>query len=474
MFSDFEPEASDARIEEGWENITYFLPGKEKRRPAFYLLSCAGILCALLMIVAGAIILYNYKISATEIAEHKPGYTPAAKDGSILNENNRAQSKSKPDLIRTGKEKTRPANSKDINEIENTFKYQSQKTGSNINDGNTGSLNDHKEITPLDKNSKAGKNPGKENSKSYVASVSVTKEATGKTIIKNEEAVQQQAAENKNASITAGPENISLPLHSPLPQRPASDSIKELPLVNLPMPAANLRGVFKLHVFGGPAYAANALHDKTYDTHKNTRTIGASLGIALNYQFINKVSVIGQFVLSQNKLDHKQSLTQRADLINIQSIAGVPEKKYVEAYTVSEFKSKQSYNVAAGMGYRFYQRDKLGLNAFMLLNLRAVNYRYKETHTLGTQEITYLPGVNVVPPAAPADFPLPDVNESIMVKTTALVPGLIVDYKLTKQFAVIFRPSYFLQVPDNNGRYKNLFLVKQNTLYLDLGVQLKW
>ena len=470
MFSDFEPEASDASIEEGWENITYFLPGKEKRRPAFYLLSCAGIFCALLMTVAGAFILYNYKISETEIAQNKTKNAIPSPLAPVLDETKPAQTGSKAHVNIPGDQKTAPANSKNANEITRALNGREQATGSNNTD-TPKPLSGRRETAAWHKNNNSEKNPAEESSDSH--SVSVGDKATSENLRDNEQTMPNLAGNNNNTLTPAGKENISLPMYNLLLPPQGSDSVKEMPLVSLSVPASGVRGVFKLHVFGGTAYAITALHDKTYDLHKKTNAIHASVGIALSYQFINKVSVIGQFVYSKDQMDYKHTLTERIDLLSSQNVTSAPEKKYIEIYTESMLKSKQSYNAAIGVGYRFYQKGRLGLNGFLLLNLRAVNYQYKEIHTLGTKEILYQPGITIPPPAG-SNILLPDLNDHKTITTAALVPGLMIDYKINKNYAVIIRPSYALQAPANNGRYKNLFLVKQNTLYLDLGIQLKW
>jgi hypothetical protein len=469
LFSDFEPEADDATIQQGWDEVRYFLP-QEKKRRGFIFWKYAGLSAAFIAVVLLPLGWYFYN------AENPVAVVRAK-------ENKNASEKSTHSFKAEDKTHVTPTFSTPVIPPGDQKPFVNKEAASTA---------EPTKATPGTKNDLTVQvaGPGKNLSSNGLAVIppSVKQPVPAAPLITPETGTTENKQENKTASQSQAVTEAAVPVESiaakPIVFLPMHETVLPVrdepfltatitPLPPLPLP---VKEKFSVQVFGGVGYTSTDLRYFKFDDRQKHTGIQPSFGALAAYQFRNKVSVLAQFIFLQNKTTYtrnrEEDLKVYQKTVPITSLVPDSIERYVKATTTTRLKFSPAYNLALGLEYPVWQNRKTEVSASLLMNLSMIKYRFEENYKQETDTLMFV--TNTVPTAyAPPVAPV-DQRFSESVRSLGLLPGITVSYKLYKNLALVAKPSYLLQVTERKKVVQNLFDLKQNTFFMNVGIRLRW
>lgn len=429
-FIRFEPEVDDLAINQSWEKIKYFVPQKEKkRRGAIFFLY--GTMMVLL--VSSLVILIpsnnesSLNISAKEIAVAQKNETAPVS------------------IITSAKKDVSGSVSK-----HQTKKYFLPSFANTIS---------KQKITQHVYKKEVLNNVAEEKSNGFV-----TKK------------IEPAFIETKNNVDNAIIVYDHLPLlhaHLLIPETNKEIAFPFTPNYYLPKPTSPL----SLDLFAGVQPDRISVKQSNTDQKITTNYLA---GAAINYHFRNKFTFTGQFIFSKNNFNYKNTITENKIINQPISVSSTAVNygdtvKYRHANTNYIIHANESYNFAIGADYNMFQKNKLSINAFVLLNVCATKYNYGYTRNFDKDVFVYIKGDPSPNPASnliSTTFKEGDYLKQETLINTGIMPGVLLGYHLNNKTSLIFKPACFISFSETKLVINSeAFKLKENSLLLNIGLR---
>jgi hypothetical protein len=463
-FSDFEPEVDGLSIDKGWEEIKYFVPQKQKKKrfgfffsPVFY-----GSFITLLLFGSGAAVLFYYDDTSpvtgqlnnkSVIKNKKP--TAYELPLRVITQQYIAKSlyvgkQRQSNTLIFSKEKSQTKNYSHANKTRNYSVDDSQVKNIPAQKNVMSKIGDYID-SPLNTSNTIEQN---QNTSSIVAQNNPVLNDSS-IMLKTTEALATMQLDSVRSTI----DSLSL--------------LKESVIV----PEATSR--FSVDVFMGTHKTFTTVKDISETIKYNYNTLNFSIGLGVNYRIKNKLYFTSQFTFSENDVAYTKETIENKIVKKPRTApitaASNDTTYYVTASTKDKIQSNVVYHLGLGLEYQLFQKNKLSLNGFALINARTTKYDYNTLKFYNEDTLLFAQGNsnNSLTNIAPSTFSEENTNASKNTIGIGLTPGFVVAYKLSGNATLIFKPSYFVELYQTKLNVnESSFTLKQNNLFFHLGLRI--
>ena len=217
-------------------------------------------------------------------------------------------------------------------------------------------------------------------------------------------------------------------------------------------------------------------HESENISHRNMG-LNYLFGIGIKYQIKNRLCLTGQFISSENKKLYEETLTGNHVVKKYQmSPTQVSSDTTYYIKTTSRYYIKPNYNFNLGLGieYGLFRKNKITVNAALLLNTLVANYKYSISRSSERDTLIQVGPYSNTGIYGTGSSNFKNGRSEVSKKSIDLgiMPGFVIGYKLNSRAILIFKSSFFLNFsPLKSEDPGSEFSVKQNNLLLQLGVR---
>ena len=444
-FAEFLPEVQTDEIDLGWEKIRYFLPEEKKRRGLIFFRRGTWILAAGLIGVVSLYFVFHHNSLPTQTAHRlqKKKNIPAVEPGGENRKNN---------LIT-------------LNSLEPVQIFTVQSTNANMHPAGK-----NIQKLPENKNEVAQRNPGE--TQVYIEAESLAK-------IKRQTDIPNPGSFAGSGSGYSFQRNDEKKVLHLIPIEIQISTIPQDPECNTSLrdqfPILPARNVFA-ELTGGLNITAQ------YARENGTRTIqrhfNPNVNAGIVYQFSNKVNLNCLFAFEGNNFTDDRSKT--GILVNKKtakpSVGPLSQADTTVQYTNGRLKNTLTANTSMmlniGAGYSLMQKRRWLLDVTLQVGVRYTTYR-AFTGTEGSVDTMYY-HTSSAAPAGEQLSPVPPIQEKINTFQLGIVPGVTLGYQVNAHLWLILKPFYFTQINENKIRWLGDYRLRQESLYLNAGVRMRF
>ena len=460
-FSNFEPEVDDAIINKSWEKVKYFLPIQKKRRRFILLLNGYFFAaCIFGLLVGVGIYLENI---------HKQHQALSVNNNPALKKNHLKKG--------VGKRKIK------------TYPYKSNL--SRTKDGIT-SISSLLTVVSSKKQT-VKKEPSFYNSKNESQ---VRKNAAGgsykDTMINAKgETIQNVIAINGELMVTGNESGEFTEMDKKVINAlPDTINVGEAPLtfsaLKMDSNVTKLQGKkLGFEIFAGPDITTTQIKNLNQDMQNVYRRTGASIGLGINYALSKKTCIVGQLSVNKdvtyyNLESIENKIVDKTAYLNVQGSPFAPADtsiRYVLVHKENKLSTSYNYNMGLGLGYNLYEKNKIGLTAFVQFNVKYEKFMYSGKSYSDTDTLTYIRHSYsaALPNSIPNKTPDSEYKRNYPLTSIGMLGGLTFTYKLHPKYKIIFKPCYFKDLAKNTiTSNQSRFIINQNKLFLNFGLQMQF
>jgi hypothetical protein len=463
-FSDFEPEVDGVSIDKGWEEIKYFVPQKQKKKrfvfffsPVFY-----GSFIALLLFGSAVAALFYYndtnpvagQLNNKSAIKNKKA-TPFELPLRVITQQYIAKS--------SHTHKPYQSNALIFSEEKNQVKNYSRSNRMRYYSSNDSQLKN----IPAQQNVIYRINDDID-SPLNTSNINEQNRDTDSIVVQNNPIVHDPSRMLKTIESLAIIQIDSS--HSTTDTLSLSKQIIVVPLPN---------SRFSVDVFMGTHKTFTTIKDASETKNYRNNRLNFSIGLGLNYRVKNKLYFTSQFTFSENDVSYTNEIAENKVVKKPRSIsvtvASADTTYYVKANTNDKTQSNTIYHLGLGLEYQLFQKNKLTINGFALVNARTTKLEYNTLKFYGKDTLSYVSGSSnpSLTNIAPSSFSEENTNTSKKTIGLGLTPGFVVGYNLSENASLIFKPSYFVELYQTKLTIKeSSFTLKQNNLFFHLGLRI--
>lgn len=483
-FSGFEPEVPDERVDAGWEKIRYFLPPEEKKKRGFFFYRLKGMgmgLAALVVVtIASSIILLlmkNNEKTSSLGAFQRTSPTPRPTNSEQAGTHHTA---STPHSEKSLSLQAAPveASAVGVNQTSQISVAQRSAKSSSVTDlhANRSAAAGASKNRSYVKKTNSGLSDSIQNgTTAFLHHVQAGKHQDAMPeLLNHSHGIMGFMMLMKQATL-----NQEAPLTPELNPEPPLLHVNHLEL----LPSNKQKPAFEL--FAGLSNRSHQLQAE--QDKKALQAMGFSAGIAALFPVSPRLYVSGQFMISHNPLQYREETGANAiikkDVVPSASSSLSNYKDtliYYDPYqSTFELKSGTAYHLSAGVGYQLLNKERISLEAALLLDFRYMRANYRINKRLEADTNVFINNIlttnaisfyeSVEKPDAPAP-----VSEKKQMMALGLNPSLSLIYQLTKRTGLILKPAYLLQLSPNvlNANGKS-YRLHENNWFINLGVRYK-
>lgn len=443
-FSDFEPYVDEFTIDKSWEKIKYFVPQKEKKRRLFFLLPIFYIpLVTFLFYITGINPLYK-----TQSVQKHTNHTEVEEQ-----EIHRSTTKSK---IKP-KQKTLKSNSlrSTLNSVFPekiggfpTFHLPSPKKSGTVLPQDVKSLSN----TQSELSTYATK-PSPESKIQFFDTLLNKNELSEPLVCDYLQPICIYFPDSSKLNRTVILKNIDWAFSHKKTKRLSVD------------------------VAGGVQNSFTQIkHESENIEHSNTG-LNYLFGMGVNYKIKKRLYLTGQVIGVKNNKIYEERFTGNHVVKKYQmspTHVSSDTTYYVKTNSLYYLKSNYKFNLGLGFEYALLQKNKITLNAALLLNTMVANYKYSISKSSEKDTLIHVGPYSNTGTNSTGSSNFKEGRSEVSKKNIDLgiMPGFALGYKLNSKATLIFKSSFFLNLsPLKSEDSGSELSIKQNDLFLQLGIR---
>lgn len=487
-FSGFEPEVDESTIDKSWEKIRYFLPQEKKRRGWIWFknkgfgralwmlapLALCGLVALLLRSPATekTPVAHVHKIT-NKATERGAGSETAERAGVITPQNAKDAAQQTPGQNNESRSVKQNFVNKSVQQnVENKTVAQNSENLPVAAKNNRPSEHNPVQAAQLPAST------GKALSQAAAPVVTLFKgEGTGSVV-------------NENETLLAGPVK-DLPgsetqtyqqLQPVFLSRISSERTDSVPVsingdVTSPFPAFRKWAV---ELFGGPCWSNTQLKYGKELLAPAKQAVDFSFGLGVVLQMNRKWQAYGNARLTRNSFMYEKEL--QGNLVverEVETQSTTPLLvvdtiiRYLPSSSYHRVTSASMYNFCLGASYSLFRKRKISLEASLGVSLKYSAYHTVLQNTQQSDTLNYIRTLNA--PPLPDEIRLAaEYDQKHKFMSWGLVPGLTLVYQFHSRLGLIARPSGFIQLSKTSKSRQEPYRLKQNNVFVDLGLRFKF